>query len=314
MGSTSSKTQTTQIMNLITDIVSQDVMQCPLSINSTQSISQTGNNDVLSGASQTFSGTINMTCYQTMRNVNDLTTSIQNQVQQMVTAKNSGFNVNAGTYSSAATNMNEAITNTITMQSISNCAASVNASQSIVQAGNADLATQIAQTQTATAFANCYSQMLNNSSLSNAVNNFVTQNTAATTENPLTSWLTSIFSSITDSIMFVVGGIILFIIVIVMMRRGSSSSDNAGDNAGDNTDDTDADAADASPLMPPPRKSDLSASMVAATPQTPYSELSAPVLTPSVPVAVASVATTEESSPLIVEAAPASPTSTNPFE
>lgn len=229
MGGTSSKTKSETITDIITDVAVKDMQQCASFIAQDQIISVQGSGNIISGVKMVQAATINMECYQKSRNIVDLQNAIINSMNQAAMSKASGFpTLDSGTKSATYNKIVNNIRNTINMEMLQNCVASVNQKQAIYIQGNRNITADVAMDQTASQLKNCMADRIMNSSLGTDIQNLVKQDAESETKSPL-SFITDIFGGMFNTVILIVGAIVLLIVLAIIgpsFGGDSSSSDD----------------------------------------------------------------------------------------
>lgn len=226
MGGTSSKSKSEQITDIITNVAVKDIQDCSQFIDQNQNVYVQGSGNITSGIKMVQSAQINMDCYKKSKNITDLQNQIKSQIDQTVKATGSGFpTLDAGTHSEAYDKIQNDISSSVNIDLLQKCAASVNQAQSVQVIGSRNITTDIAMDQTATMFKKCMTDAINNSTLGNDIQNFVSQNSQAETKSPF-SFITDIFGGIFNTMLLIVGAIVLIIVVAMM---GGGGGGDGGD-------------------------------------------------------------------------------------
>lgn len=223
MGGSSSKAKSEILTETITNVITQDIMNCSTMVTQQQSIDISGSGNVLDGVSMKQGFKINIACFQNSNRKQDLDTAIANAVTQQAESEGVALVGILGSSKSEVYNNIKNISRTeISMQSLVNCASAINNSQGINISGSYNLVKNISLEQFGEMIQNCVQKIVSNTSIVNAVKNATDQRTDAVTKGPL-DFIAEIFTSPTAIIAAVVVLIVIIVIAYLVLGGGGAS-------------------------------------------------------------------------------------------
>lgn len=215
MGASQSTSSVDIVNNSIITAITNNVNNCSASSTQTQTV-QLGGIGIGNSISQ--SASLNISCLQKVTMTTQLSTQIAQQIQQDATASAVAL-LPSYSGSSNTTKLANYIQTKVTTNIIQNCATSALQNQNIATSG-----IQIGDSvnQTLNLFSSCLQNALNNNNISQGVVANIAQTSTATTSNPL-DFLSNIFGSITNGIIFFIAFIILIIVIVFVYKHYSNS-------------------------------------------------------------------------------------------
>ena len=227
MGGSKSKAVADIATDVMTTMITQDMMNCSTMVTQRQSLDISGSGNVLDGVTMKQGFKINVKCLQDSNRKAQLDTAIANAVEQ--TAESEGValvGAIGASKSEVITNLRTRISNEITMQALVNCASSINNTQGISISGDYNLLRNVTLEQFGEMVRNCVQNVVSNTSMVNDLRNTVDQQASATTKGPL-DFIADIFTGPTAIIMMVIVLIVIIAIAYLVMGGGGAEEDNS---------------------------------------------------------------------------------------
>ena len=234
--------QTKQSVEATTDVTSNavfdSIQDCASYMTGDQTISVSGAGNVLSGASQSISMSIDTNCLKQATQQASFMTDIANSIQQSLDSSQVAMTQWADpSGDDVSTKVNQNITSNVSTTDIQNCAASLSGKQLISVSGTQNVATDLVQNMAMTQITSC---MMNSDQSAKAVSdvtNTTNQHSSYTSTNPL-SFISDAISSVANAIggsftaIAAIVGFIVLVIVAVVIGVFHHSSEAGGSGAG----------------------------------------------------------------------------------
>ncbi len=217
MGATqSTQSVTDTIARDVTNTIIQTGQNCGGEVKQNQSVSQTGNGNVMNGNSLTQTAAVNFSCLSDSTTLSTLQSNITNAITQNL--QQSGPALLPGGTIALQTAVKSDVEKNFTASNISSCFLAMTQAQSLAQTGDNNTALNNTLAQAQTASMSCVQNTLNQCSA-------VTSATA-TLDNKTSNEATmpSLFGGLFDSlgnIAAIIGGIIFLIIVLIAIKMFS---------------------------------------------------------------------------------------------
>lgn len=195
----SAKSTATIDTSLAVNALARNVMSCA----STNMVSQTfvvsGSNNIVQNTKQVQALQFNSSCAQSTQNIAELQQTITNAIQQAANAQSTAvLSVLGGSRSDVDTKISNDVKQNITQETIQNIVHTSAAQQSIIISGNNNIINNFDQSQTLSIVLNNCQNVINNLRSVQDINNALNSNSTATTTNPISEIVDSVFSGITS--------------------------------------------------------------------------------------------------------------------
>ena len=226
MGGSKSKAVADIATDVMTNMITQDMMNCSTMVTQRQTLDISGSGNVLDGVTMKQGFKINVKCVQDSNRKAQLDTAIATAVEQAAEAEGVALvGVIGSSKSEVISNLRTRISTEITMQTLVNCASSINNTQGISISGDYNLIKNVSLEQFGEMIRNCVQNVVSNTSMINDLRNTVDQQATATTKGPL-DFIADIFTGPTAIIMMVIVLIVIIAIAYLVMGGGGASDDD----------------------------------------------------------------------------------------
>lgn len=228
-GGSKAKTETTSVSKALTNYIMQSITRCPISVIQSQEIRVAGAGAVVSGARFSQAATISANCAAQALSRLDATAAATSAVKAVVDSTAGGMSMGDVAVSKAVSDVANIIRTTITNQSIMECIASVNQSQTLIVEASAQNArvTNSTLEQTADLYAKCIQDTLAEAGVDMVLDTSVDQAATAELKNPVTEAINTIgdvigdsFAALMNSAMIVYLGMLIAFIFVAYMFGG----------------------------------------------------------------------------------------------
>tara|TARA_R110002060_G_scaffold289_3_gene665 strand:- start:1321 stop:2286 length:966 start_codon:yes stop_codon:yes gene_type:complete len=226
MGGSKSKAVADIATDVMTTMITQDMMNCSTMVTQRQTLDVSGSGNVLDGVTMKQGFKINVKCIQDSNRKAQLDTAIATAVEQAAEAEGVALVGAIGaSKSQVISNLRTRISTEITIQTLVNCASSINNTQGISIAGDYNLIRNVSLEQFGEMIRNCVQNVVSNTAMINDLRNTVDQQATAVTEGPL-DFIADIFTGPTAIIMMVIVLIVIIAIAYLVMGGGGAEEDN----------------------------------------------------------------------------------------
>jgi hypothetical protein len=222
MGGAKSKniTNVGVVSKAVSEAITKNIMDCGIMVNADQTLSVTGNYNVLSDIKMKQVFNINVSCANSAQNIAKLQTDIANAVQQNASTQTQSLLGALNQFqggSSLKTEIQNDIRNTITNENITNMATSLNQQQGIIIRGNNNIVKNVQMEQMSDLVLAAAQQMTNSMQSLTKVENTTAQVSTYSESNFISGIVDSIFGGLTGLSLV---AMVIFVVLIIALVVG----------------------------------------------------------------------------------------------